>query len=146
MRIDLNPGDLCDPHHIARRLVSLQYDRNDSVLERGTFRIRGDVIEIYPAYLKDALRVELGFNEIESIKRINPLTGGVTENIESVSVYPAKHFVLPEESVRKALDRIRDELRKGNRCWSPEACRAPASAQEQITTRRCLKRWATVRA
>jgi excinuclease ABC subunit B len=112
MRIDLNLGDECDPHAIARRLVSLQYERNDAVLERGNFRIRGDVIEIYPAYLKEALRVELGFSEIERIRRINPVSGDIIENIESVSVYPAKHFVMPEENVRKALDRIREELKE----------------------------------
>ncbi len=112
MRIDLNLGDECDPHAIARRLVSLQYERNDAVLERGNFRIRGDVIEIYPAYLKEALRVELGFSEIEKIRRINPVSGDIIENIESVSVYPAKHFVMPEENVRKALDRIREELKE----------------------------------
>jgi len=110
MRIDLNVGDESDPHGIARRLVSLQYERNDAVLERGNFRIRGDVLEIYPAYLKEALRVEFGFSEIERIRRINPLSGDTIEEIDAVSIYPAKHFVMPEENIHNALDRIREEL------------------------------------
>jgi len=110
MRLQLKKGEQRDLHAAGRQLVTLQYDRNDAILERGKFRIKGDVLEVYPAYLKDAFRIEFAWDEVERIRRIHPLTGDTLEEVESVSVYPAKHFVLPEEKIRKALDDIRDEL------------------------------------
>lgn len=110
MRVNLRLGDECDIHDLSRRLVGLRYERNDAVLKRGGFRIRGDVIEICPAYLKDAFRVELSWDEIERVRRINPLTGESKEDVTSCTVYPAKHFVMPEEQIHRALDSIRTEL------------------------------------
>ncbi|MBN1685498.1 MAG: excinuclease ABC subunit B [Spirochaetales bacterium] len=110
MRLQLKRGERHDLHKAARQLVSLQYERNDALLERGKFRIKGDVLEICPAYLKDAFRIEFAWDEVERIRRIHPLTGETIEELDRVSVYPAKHFVLPESQIRQALDGIREEL------------------------------------
>ena len=110
MRLSLARGGRQDIQKAGRRLVSLQYDRNDAILERGKFRIKGDVLEIYPAYLKDAFRIEFSWDEVDRIRRIHPLTGDTMEEIDKVSIYPAKHFVLPESQIRQALDDIRKEL------------------------------------
>ncbi len=110
MRVSIRLGAEIDIHEISRQLVSLQYERNDAVLKRGGFRVRGDVIEICPAYLKDAYRVELAWDEVERIRRINPLSGEALEETQSCTIYPAKHFVMPEEQIHSALDSIREEL------------------------------------
>lgn len=110
MRVPIELGQQTDASSIARELVRLQYDRNDMVLERGSLRIRGDVLEIYPAYLQEAYRVEFDWDEIERIRRINPLTGETLEELNSVTIYPAKHFVMPEDQIRKAMASIREEL------------------------------------
>ena len=110
MRVQLTRGEEHDLSSISRHLVSLQYERNDAVLKRGGFRIRGDVLEVCPAYLKEAYRIELEWDTIERIRRINPVTGDAIAEMETCTVYPAKHFVMPEEQVRDALKSIRDEL------------------------------------
>ncbi len=110
MRIELSRGQTVDMREIMRRLVSLQYERSDAVFERSRFRVRGDVLEIYPSYAKEAIRVEFFGDEIERIRRIDPLTGNATEEIEFSTIYPAKYFVMPEERLRNALAGIRDEL------------------------------------
>lgn len=109
VRVDVDgPGDL---HAIARKLISLQYDRNDAVLSRGTFRIRGDVMEVYPAYEEDqAYRIEAGWDEIERIRVFNPLTGDVVDERETLMIYPAKHFVMPENEMQPAIEKIKQEL------------------------------------
>ena len=110
MRINLQKGEDYDIHRIARNLVGLQYERNDAVLERGCFRIQGDIIEIYPAYLQEAYKLEFTWDTLERIRRIHPLTGNTLEERDEVIVYPAKHFVMPEDQIRNALQKIRDEL------------------------------------
>ncbi len=110
MRIELKKGDTVDMREIMRRLVSLQYERNDSVFERSRFRVRGDVLEIFPSYSRDAVRVELFGDEIERIRRIDPLSGSPLEEMDFVTIYPAKYFVMPQERLRNALELIRDEL------------------------------------
>ncbi|MFW5712212.1 MAG: excinuclease ABC subunit UvrB [Spirochaetota bacterium] len=110
MRLRLELGQQIDVSAVARELVGLQYDRNDAVLQRGTLRIRGDVLEVHPAYLQEAYRIEFDWDEVERIRRINPLTGETLEELSSVVVYPAKHFVLPEHQVQQALSEIRSEL------------------------------------
>ena len=95
---------------LLRRLVSLQYVRNDAVLERSRFRLRGDVLEIYPSYAEDAVRIELAWDEVERIRRFNPVSGQTLEELESVTIYPAKYFVVPEERVQTAVGRIKAEL------------------------------------
>jgi excinuclease ABC subunit B len=110
MRIQLSKGDAVDMRGITRRLVSLQYERNDAAFERSRFRVRGDVLEIFPSYAKEAVRVEFFGDEIERIRRIDPLTGNAVEDLELVTIYPAKYFVMPEERLRNALQGIREEL------------------------------------
>ena len=110
MRIELKKGDTEDMRELMRRLVSLQYERNDAVFERSRFRVRGDVLEIFPSYAREAVRVEFFGDEIERIRRIDPLSGATVEELEFVTVYPAKYFVMPQERLRNALRLIRDEL------------------------------------
>ncbi len=110
MRIPIIRGTRVNIGDIARKLVSLQYDRNNDVLKRGCFRIRGDVIEIYPAYMKTIYRIEFDWDEIERITSIHAVTGEVLEEIPRCTVYPAKHFVMPEEQMKSAIVTIREEL------------------------------------
>ncbi len=110
MRLELNLGQEIGRDEIRLHLVKLLYERNDAVLERGRFRVRGDVLEIFPSYTTDALRVEFFGDEIERIRKIHPLTGENLGDVEFYIVYPAKHFVTPEERIPEALERIRSEL------------------------------------
>jgi len=115
MRLELNLGQEISRDEIRLRLVKLLYERNDAVLERGRFRVRGDVLEIFPSYTTDALRVEFFGDEIERIRKIHPLTGASLGDVEFFIVYPAKHFVTPEERMPEALERIRRELKARHR-------------------------------
>ncbi|MFP4010378.1 MAG: excinuclease ABC subunit UvrB [Spirochaetaceae bacterium] len=110
MRVRLDVGTEVDLERVKMKLISLQYDRNDAVLERGKFRVKGEVLEIFPAYMEEAFRVELAFDEVERISRIEPVSGTVQEDLEVLFVYPAKHFVMPEDRVHRAVERIREEL------------------------------------
>lgn len=111
MRVKLQLGQEIDLGKLSRDLIRLQYERNDAVLERGVFRVKGDVVELYPAYMKEAaFRFEFDWDELSRIRMIHPLTGETLEELENVQIYPAKHFVMPEEQVRSALDRIKGEL------------------------------------
>jgi len=110
MRLYLDRGQTIDLDAVKRNLISLQYERNDMVLERGCFRIRGDVLEVYPAYLEDAYRIELYFDTIVRIRHLNPVTGEAAEELDEAVIYPAKHFVMPENMVQRAVERIKNEL------------------------------------
>ena len=110
MRVRFDLGNPVDLSEVRRKLVALQYERNDAVLKRGCFRIKGDVLEVFPSYLEEAYRIELDWDETERITKINPVSGEALEELELLIVYPAKHFVLPEDQVRAALDAIRSEL------------------------------------
>jgi len=110
MRVYVDRGGELDIEELKRRLVSLQYERNDAVLERGRFRIRGDVIEIYPAYLQEAYRIELDYDTVTRIRKFDPISGAMGPDLDEAVVYPAKHFVMPEDQVHSAVARIRAEL------------------------------------
>jgi excinuclease ABC subunit B len=110
MRLELAVGARLDPEEARRRLVRLLYERNDAVLERAHFRVRGDVLEIFPSYTTDAVRVEFFGDQIERIRKIHPLTGESLGEADFYLIYPAKHFVTPEERLPDALERIRAEL------------------------------------
>jgi len=112
MRLYIDRGQNIDLDEVKRTLISLQYERNDMVLERGRFRIRGDVLEIFPAYLEEAYRIELDFDTVVRIRRLNPITGEASDELEEAVIYPAKHFVMPEDMVQKAVERIKTELRE----------------------------------
>ncbi|MDR2052901.1 MAG: excinuclease ABC subunit B, partial [Treponema sp.] len=110
MTASFSRGDKIDVNALMRRFVELQYERNDAVLERGRFRRRGDTLEIYPAYLEEAYRVDLDWDTVERIRRINPVSGESIEELDRAMIYPAKQFVMPQDMVHNALDRIREEL------------------------------------
>src|SRR6187397_893887 len=103
-------GDWVDRQDVFRKLVGMQYRRNDSTLGRGTFRARGEVLEIYPAYAESAYRIQLFGDEIEAIQHFDPLTGEILDVIDHVSVWPASHYVTKDETVDRAVDEIRAEL------------------------------------
>jgi len=110
MKVEAAVGGELDSEAFKRELVSLQYERNDAVLDRGRFRVRGDVIEVYPAYAKEAYRLELDFDTVRRIRRFDPVSGNVIEELDAAVIYPAKQFVMPETMVQKALAGIKAEL------------------------------------
>ncbi|MDR1507011.1 MAG: excinuclease ABC subunit B [Treponema sp.] len=110
MTASFSVGDTVNTDSLIRRFVELQYERNDAVLERGSFRRRGDTLEIYPAYLEEAYRVDLDWDRIESIRRFEPISGKILENLDRAMIYPAKQFVVPAGMIRDALSPIKDEL------------------------------------
>ena len=111
MLVDLQVGQRADRDQVLRKLVDIQYTRNDVDFHRGTFRVRGDVVEIFPASEEDrALRVEFFGDEVEAISSVDPLRGKVAERLDRVAIYPSSHYVTPPEQRKLAADRIRDEL------------------------------------
>ncbi len=110
MHIYLQVGDEIDRDKLLRRLVDIQYSRNDISFTRGNFRVRGDVVEIFPAYREDALRVEFFGDEIESIQRLHPLTGKPFKSLQYTHIYPAKHYVTEPETVEETARIIEEEL------------------------------------
>ena len=110
MRLYIDRGSEIDLEEVKRRLVSLQYERNDAVLERGRFRVRGDVLEIYPAYLQEAYRIELEYDTVVRIRKFDTISGAFGSELDEAVVYPAKHFVMPEDKVKGAVALIRAEL------------------------------------
>lgn len=108
--LSLRPGMEKPRNEILRRLVDIQYTRNDMAFERGSFRVRGDVIDIYPAGNDSAVRVELFGDEIESIKEMNPITGEILGIRNHISIYPASHYVTSPEKMEHALKTIDEEL------------------------------------
>lgn len=108
--LSIRPGMTKDRDEILRKLVDIQYTRNDIEFVRSTFRVRGDIIDIYPAGSESAVRVELFGDEIESIKEINPITGEIIGRREHISIFPASHYVTNPESMKKALITIEEEL------------------------------------
>jgi len=112
MVLHLVRGDSVDHRTILRRLAELQYTRNDVELHRATFRVRGDVIDIYPAESdREAVRVELFDDEIENISLFDPLTGEVIRRVPRYTIYPKSHYVTPRETLLAAVDHIKDELK-----------------------------------
>ncbi|MBC8270536.1 MAG: excinuclease ABC subunit UvrB [Gammaproteobacteria bacterium] len=111
MVMHLDRGDKVDQRWMLRRLAELQYTRNETELRRATYRVRGDVIDIFPAESdKEAIRVELFDDEIESLSFFDPLTGEVRRKVPRVTIFPKSHYVTPRETIEKAIDDIRDEL------------------------------------
>lgn len=110
MTFSLKNGDYRDRDHILRRLVGIQYERNDIGFTRGTFRVRGDVIEINPVGSESVIRVEMFGDEIERIQEIDPITGEILEQRNELTIYPASHFITPEEKLQRALPTIEAEL------------------------------------
>ena len=111
MIISLRPGMEKDRDEVARELIDIQYDRNDMDFHRGTFRVRGDVLEIFPAdYTDTAVRVEFFGDEIDRITEINVLTGEIKCQLNHIAIFPASHYVVPMEQIKKAAIHIEEEL------------------------------------
>jgi excinuclease ABC subunit B len=110
MTIEMKVGDAVEREQFLRRLIDIQYQRNDIAFTRGTFRVRGDVVELRPAYEEEAIRVEFFGDEVEALSVTDPLTGRVIRSIDQLAVFPAKHFVTPEPLMKKAVAGIRKEL------------------------------------
>ena len=110
--VPIERGQRVSRDDLLRRLVKIQYERRDLELIRSTFRVRGDVIEVFPAYEETAYRIEMFGDEIESIVEIDPLTGQARAEYEKLTIYPAKHFVISEEKVEGAVRTIKAELRE----------------------------------
>lgn len=112
MILHLKEGGVMDQREILQRLAELQYTRNEFELKRGTFRVRGDVIDIYPAESEQyAIRIELFGEEIEKISRFDPLTGEAQESLRRITIYPKSHYVTPRETILETIDKIKEELR-----------------------------------
>lgn len=121
MIVSLRPGMMKDRDQTLRELISIQYDRNDMDLGRGNFRVRGDVVEIYPAQGGDYLiRVEFFGDEIDRISKVDPLTGKISSVLEHVAIFPASHYVVPQERINKACNDIEEELQERIRYFKSE--------------------------
>ncbi len=113
MILHLQRGERIGQRQILRRLAELQYSRNDTELRRGTYRVRGEVIDIYPAESEaKAVRIELFDDEIEQLSWFDPLTGGIERRVPRLTIYPKTHYVTPRETILAAIEQIKDELRE----------------------------------
>src|SRR5437868_13113662 len=109
MLLFLEKGQKIKREDIVRRLVEILYERNDSEFRRGTFRVRGDVIEVFPTYDDMAYRIELFGDEIDSLSQIDPLFGTVKQKYQRLPIYPKTHYVMKEETKRSAVESIQQE-------------------------------------
>lgn len=103
-------GDTIDRDDLLRKLIAVQYSRNDQAFTRGTIRVRGDIVEIFPAYSEEAIRVEFFGDEIETISKFHPVSGKILQKMNDVHIYPAKHFVTSPEKMDETLQLIEEEL------------------------------------
>jgi excinuclease ABC subunit B len=110
MMVSLRPGDTVDRDDLLLKLIDIQYDRNDYEPTRGKFRVRGDVVEVWPAYEEFAYRIELWGDEVERLSIIHPLTGEEAKRLDELYIYPAKHFVMPQDRIASAVEEIEAEL------------------------------------
>jgi excinuclease ABC subunit B len=111
MMLHLDRGDRIDQRSILRRLAELQYTRNDMVFERGNFRVRGDVIDVFPADSEDeALRIELFDDEVDNLAVFDPLTNRTIRKVPRITIYPKTHYVTPRETILEAIEKIKKEL------------------------------------
>src|SRR3990167_6649323 len=112
MNVELKKGERRLRDKLMRQLTDIQYRRNDMAFERGNFRVRGDVVDIFPAGDENAYRIDFFGDEIEKITRINPLTGEVEKSLTSLSIFPGSHYVTPHQKMLVALDKIREEAKE----------------------------------
>lgn len=127
-------GQRIERTQLLKKLVEIQYQRSDLQFERGTFRVRGDVVEIYPVYQDEAIRIEFWGDEIDSISTIDPLLGEVTRTHERLPIYPKTHYVLPRDRLRRAIKSIRAELEE----WEPQLLAQGKSLEAQRIRQRTL--------
>ena len=131
--ISIRPGMMKPRKELLRKLVDIQYTRNDMVLERGNFRARGDIIDVFPAGENNAVRIELFGDEVESIKEMNPITGEIVGLRNHVAIYPATHYVTSPERMEKALSTIEEELTERIRWFKDRGKLLEAQRIEQRT-------------
>lgn len=131
--ISLRPGMEKPREELMRKLVDIQYDRNDLAFERGTFRVRGDIIDIFPVGEENAVRIELFGDEVETIKELNPITGEIIALRNHVAIYPASHYVTTEENMERALGTISEELNERVEWFKSEGKLLEAQRIEQRT-------------
>ncbi|MEJ7599999.1 MAG: excinuclease ABC subunit UvrB [Kofleriaceae bacterium] len=113
MTCEVDVGTAIDRDSVLRRLVELQYERNDVDFHRGTFRVRGDTVEVFPAYEADtAIRIEWWGDQVEALSEIDPLRGGIKRKMDRAVIFPASHYATPEETMRRAVTSIREELKE----------------------------------
>src|SRR3954451_6462995 len=110
MLLPLERGQRIGREQVLRRLVEIQYERNDHDFSRGTFRVRGDIIEVYPSYEEQGLRIELFGDEVDELASFDPLTGKTIRRHDKIAVYPKSHFVAPRDRTRRAVETIKEEL------------------------------------
>ncbi len=127
-------GDTLNLRGSLRELVNNQYSRNDVEISRGRFRVRGDVLEIGPAYEDRLVRIELFGDEVEAIRYVDPTTGEILQSLENINIYPAKHFVTPKERLADAIKEIRTELRERLEVLNGQGRLLEAQRLEQRTT------------
>ena len=127
-------GETLNLRGSLRELVNNQYSRNDLEISRGRFRVRGDVLEIGPAYEDRLVRIELFGDEVEAIRYVDPTTGEILQSLENISIYPAKHFVTPKERLGEAIQAIRTELRERLELLNGQGRLLEAQRLEQRTT------------
>ncbi|HZI92383.1 MAG TPA: excinuclease ABC subunit UvrB [Thermoleophilaceae bacterium] len=106
----LKPGEMIDRDAVLRKLVDIQYTRNDVALGRGTFRVRGEALEVFPAYAETAYRAVLFGDEVETLQQFDPLTGEVLKDLEHVAIWPATHYATDQDTIERSVGEIRDEL------------------------------------
>jgi excinuclease ABC subunit B len=127
-------GEALNLRGSLRELVNNQYSRNDVEISRGRFRVRGDVLEIGPAYEDRLVRIELFGDEVEAIRYVDPTSGEILQSLESINIYPAKHFVTPKERLEEAIQAIRTELRERLDVLNGQGRLLEAQRLEQRTT------------
>ncbi len=110
MAVQVSVGEMKKRDKFMRHLTDIQYQRNDIDFHRGTFRVRGDVVDVFPASEESAYKVDFFGDEVEKITRIDPLTGEILKNLSSLKIYPGSHYVTPEQKLKGALGKIRNEL------------------------------------
>ena len=110
MLLPLERGQRIDRDQVLRKLVEIQYERNDHDFARGTFRVRGDIVEVYPSYEEQGLRIELFGDEVDALTSFDPLTGKTIRRHDKIAVYPKSHFVAPRDRTRRAVETIKEEL------------------------------------
>ena len=131
--IRIKTGEIIERDELLKKLVNIHYGRNDIAFERGTFRVNGDIVDIYPAYLENSIRVEFLGDEIERISRINPLDNHVLEVVDEYPVYPANHFITTKASLERAIKAIQQELKERIAYYEKEGMLLEAQRIEQRT-------------
>ena len=134
MTCEVDVGTALDRDSVLRRLIELQYERNDVDFHRGTFRVRGDTVEVFPAYEADtALRIEWWGDQVESISEIDPLRGGIKRKLDRAVVFAASHYATPDDTMRRAVQTIREELKQQLEVLSAEGKLLERQRLEQRT-------------